>query len=117
VNIDDFPPEYQKQIRRKIGLEDRHTRGVAKLEPAARHEPVAAVCCAKVDSPVGLLVRTFRKRPCDVDNTSIKGFLDGIVAAGFLESDALSQVKEITYREQKSDRDETVMEFNLCDVE
>lgn len=59
------------------------------------------------DSPVRVRFDHYRVGLIDIDNYSIKGCLDGIVAANVLVDDSPAYVREVIHRQHKIGRAET----------
>ena len=55
----------------------------------------------RFNSPVCILVHSFRHRLADPDNVSTKAALDGIVKVGILGNDTAKQVQEIRFKQTK----------------
>jgi len=53
------------------------------------------------DSPVNVLVHSYRYRLCDPDGISVKWALDAIVKAGILVDDKSENIKEVRFRQTK----------------
>lgn len=81
----------------------------ANLEPDACHEPVAANAVAPFDSLVRVSFIHTRKRLADSDGISGKAALDGLVACGLLKDDSASYVEEVSHRQRKGEREETLI--------
>ena len=66
------------------------------------------------DSRYDLLVKSYRKRKHDPDGISIKAVLDGCVREEILPDDSWDEIRQITFRSikcQKDQQEETVIEF------
>lgn len=55
----------------------------------------------RFDSPVGIVVTSYRVRLCDLDGISAKAIIDGIVHRGILQDDGPEWVTSLEYREVK----------------
>lgn len=62
---------------------------------------MAAEQVQKFNTAVCLCFTHYRHRYCDIDNLSVKAFIDGIVKAGILGDDSTKEVKEIRHRQVK----------------
>lgn len=61
-------------------------------------------------------VHSRRKRLVDADGVSAKAVIDGFVAAGLLEDDSHQYVEEVSYSQEKIDKDEaeeTILRFYI----
>lgn len=58
-----------------------------------------------------LHIHSRRKRLCDPDGISAKAFIDGVVGSGLLPDDNSEWIEEITFTQEKSDIEETIMEI------
>lgn len=94
VRIEDLPPRLQEQVRKQLVLDRKNT--VPDAEPEydphktlENHSQVAAI-----STPVYIVVCCYRTSGLrwDLDNVSIKPFIDGIVEAGLLKDDSTKQV-------------------------
>lgn len=55
----------------------------------------------RFNSPVCLLIHSFRYRLCDPDGLSAKAVIDGLVNVGVLTDDSAKQIKEISFKQTK----------------
>jgi hypothetical protein len=125
MKIEDFPDEYQQQIRRKIGVPTRPAVCRSHLEQPVGPGPLAEGKGAALDSlgRVRLRCTTRCHRLGDCDGRSYKHIIDGLVLAGRLKDDSPEYVESVEMRQEKIPRtqpEETVVELyevNLCDVE
>ena len=84
----------------------------ANMEPPISHAPLGAQEMPRYDSPVCILVNSYRHRLTDADNVSAKAAIDGIVKVGILSDDSPKQVKEVRFRQVKipaSEEEKTVI--------
>lgn len=63
------------------------------------------------DSPVRVVIHSYRKRLTDADGISAKAAIDGLVKAGLLKDDSPKYVEEVTYRQYKSKEEKTIIEI------
>ena len=63
------------------------------------------------DSPVRVVIHSYRKRLTDADGISAKAAIDGLVKAGLLTDDSPKYVEEVTYRQYKSKEEKTIIEI------
>lgn|GEM_PF-1581171 len=111
MNIDDFPPDVQRQIRRKLAQENRVAVSPADLERLACHESMATGQGAPLDTPCRLRVICHRKRLADYDGISCKALTDGLVRSGVLVADSAQAVVQSPEILQIKDREEqTIVE-------
>ena len=55
----------------------------------------------RYDTPVCIIVNSYRKRLCDPDGISAKAVIDGIVKAGILSDDTTKQISEVRFKQTK----------------
>jgi len=99
---------------------NRATLPAAPMESNPCHEPVAEKEVARFNSPVRIVVTSYRKYPHDTDGCSVKAVLDGLTRSGILASDTSEFVKEITFKSVKSDIEKTIIEiasYTYCNIE
>jgi len=116
VKIDDFPPEYQQQIRRKIGVPTRPALQTTHLECPVGPGPLAAGEGAALDTPgcVRVCFTSRRHRLADSDGISYKFALDSLVLAGVIKDDSPEYVESVEMRQEKipmTQPEETVVEL------
>lgn len=116
MNIADFPPEYQKQIRRKIGLPTRPavpSRDVESDSPD-EHPGAVSVQAARPFGRVRVRVLGRRHRLCDPDGQSVKAVLDGLVEGCVLRGDSSEFIAGVEMLQEKiptTEPEETVVEL------
>jgi len=88
---------------------NRIANQLAKLERRARYESLERQGYKRPDAPVTISVHTIRPKRRDIDNTSIKAALDGIVSCGILEDDGPNQIKEIRFTQEKGETEKTII--------
>ena len=59
-------------------------------------------------------VHSKRKRLADQDGCSIKAVLDGIIQAGILPDDSAKFIQKISFTQEKSKDEETIITFTSC---
>jgi len=79
----------------------------ADVEPTASHEQMGAEGVQRFDTPVRLSFTHYRHNLADIDNLSVKAFIDGIVAGGILVDDSAKEVKSISHEQVKITKTET----------
>jgi len=55
----------------------------------------------RFNSPVCIIIHSYRRRLADPDGISAKAALDGIVRAGILADDTAKQIKEVRFKQTK----------------
>jgi Holliday junction resolvase RusA-like endonuclease len=55
----------------------------------------------RFNTPVHILIHSFRHRLVDPDNICAKGVIDAIVRAGLLADDTTEQISEVRYKQTK----------------
>ena len=68
-----------------------------------------------MDKEFCLHVHSKRKRLADQEGISIKAVLDGIVRAGILPDDSAKFIKKVTFTQEKSKDEETILTFYSFD--
>ena len=87
---------------------------VTNVECTACHEQMEASKGEAFDSPVDLLVVSFRSRLADPDGISAKAAIDGCVHRGILRDDNARWVREVRYQQVKvknQDEEKTLLIF------
>ncbi len=102
-DIGKLPPEYQAQIRAALALP------VAILEQCAVDAVKQKNEVQAFNTPVNINIHSKRKRECDPDGISAKWAIDSLVNNGLLINDSAKHVKSITYTQEKSDIEETII--------
>lgn len=88
---------------------NRATLSVAKLERIVNHQSLEAQGYQAPNSPVDILVHSVRQRRSDVEGTSFKYTLDGIVQAGVIPDDGPNQVRSVKYTQEKGNEEKTII--------
>lgn len=60
-------------------------------------------------TPVRIHIHSRRKRLTDADGVSAKAAIDGLVHGGLLEDDSARFVQEVSYSQEKSSEEETII--------
>ena len=81
------------------------------MEPATCHEPLGEKEGASLATRFRVRCTTRGKRLGDVDGRSIKAVLDGFTKAGIWPDDNAESVVEVSFRQEKHDNDETIIEI------
>jgi hypothetical protein len=63
----------------------------------------------RLDTPCSIHIHSKRKRLCDPDGVSAKYLIDGLVLAGILQDDRQENVEEVTFSQEKSKEEETII--------
>ena len=58
------------------------------------------------DTPVSIHIHSKRKRLTDADSVSAKAAIDGLVHAGLLQDDSPEFVQEVSYSQEKTEKDD-----------
>ena len=61
------------------------------------------------NSSVSIHVHSKRQRLCDADGISAKAVIDGLVSAGILQDDSPNYVNAVSYSQEKSQIEETII--------
>ena len=81
--------------------ENNLTHTAADLEQAFSDASLGAQKMSRFNSPVCILIHSFRHRLGDPDGISAKAAIDGIVASGILADDTAKQIKEVRFKQTK----------------
>jgi hypothetical protein len=100
-----------KNGRTKVTKEGCATLSLADLESFIKHEqisegeptPLVTRCCIHIHSK--------RKRLTDADGVSAKAAIDGLVHGNLLQDDSSKFVKEVSYSQEQSKDEETIIEL------
>jgi len=116
VELNDLPPRYREQAKRKIAAQTRTANKNVNPKPSSKHGEVESVQVFKIDPPVSVEVYGKRRRPCDVDNTYIKPALDRVIEHNkLLPDDGPEYIKRVTYnaaeKVKEIQEEKTVIEF------
>lgn len=101
-------------IRKKIQYEyhpNNSSLSFTDLEPDISYGPPAKDESKEVDTRVCLRVHSKRRRLADPDGLYFKAALDGIVAGGILRDDSAKFIKEISFSQEISEVEETVIDI------
>ena len=71
------------------------------MEQTFSHELLGAKKMPRFDTPVRILIHSYRHRLVDTDNVSGKAAIDALVHAGILADDSPKQVTEVSFRQTK----------------
>jgi hypothetical protein len=84
---------------------------VANLEQIIGDAPLAEEEIERLVTPCRIHIHSKRKGQVDADGISAKAVIDGAVHAGILSDDSPKFVKEVTFSQEKSKKEETVLKF------
>ena len=96
---------------KKTSNEDSAALSAPYMEHDFREKLAAKTQDEPHDSRFSIHVHSRRKRPTDADGVSAKAAIDGIVNAGILKDDSPKEVKKVSYSQEKSSFDETIIEI------
>jgi hypothetical protein len=116
MNLEDFPDDYQRQIRRKIGVPASPPVQSADLECPSGTGPLATGAGAALDTLGRVRIRCLsrRHRLADSDGISYKAIIDSLVLERVIEDDGPKYVESVEMRQEKipmGDPEETVIEL------
>jgi len=116
VDINDLPPRYREQAKRKVAAQARNSRVHVSKKQNPKHGEVASVQVYQIDTPVSIEVYSKRRRPPDTDSIYIKPALDCAVATfKLLPDDGPEWIKEVHYfaaeKVKTHEEEETIIEF------
>lgn len=111
MRIEDLPECYRDQARELYGKAtgNKTTVCAANVESAACNDPMGPKANARFDSPVSIRIHSKRKRLADSDGVSAKAAIDGLVHCGILQDDSPKFVKEVSYSQEQSEGEETII--------
>lgn len=96
VKVPYDPPNWNEYIK----LERGHW-GASNALKQREKQIMQYVCHGKKwdgGYPIEIIVRPhFKEKRKDLDNTRIKGLIDGMVECGFIDNDNLTKIQKITY--------------------
>ena len=84
-----------------IGHENHITNSTTDMESVACNEFLGEKKMPRFNTPVRLLIHSYRHRLVDSDNVSGKAAIDALVHAGILADDSPKQVTEVSFRQTK----------------
>lgn len=107
ITIEDLPEKFRAQVRAQLG--NRVAVQTPIVERSVEHEPVAEKEVAGFARRVHIHVHSRLKRARDCDSTSCKYLVDSLVSAGILKGDDAAHVKAVTFSQEKSKEDQTLI--------
>ena len=81
------------------------------VEPTASHESLATEKGPGLDKRCRLHVHSKRRRLCDPDGISAKAAIDALVVAKLLRDDSAKFIKEISFSQEVSEIEETIIDI------
>ena len=81
--------------------ENHTTNSTTDMESVAWNEFLGEKKMPRFDTPVRILIHSYRHRLVDSDNVSGKAAIDALVHAGILADDSPKQVTEVSFRQTK----------------
>jgi|SRR5690242_15958960 len=90
--------------------EDRAAVSVADLEPDSKHDIAPTNAAEKTHPRFRIHVHSRRRRLADPDGISIKAAIDGLVRGGLLDDDGPKVIEAVTFSQEKSVIEETVID-------
>lgn len=119
IGINDLPPHMREQARKQLSkavASGGAPRSHGVPESTAHHALPQGPCPAEISTPVYLVVLLYRTAGLhwDLDNASIKPFLDGIVQSGLLEDDSTAQIQgliHLPFKVKTKAEEKTELEF------
>lgn len=85
------------------------TFSLSDLESYISNGDMAKEKITPFSSPVSIHIHSKRKRLVDIDGISAKAIIDGIVHSGLLVDDSPAYVKEVSYSQETSSEEETIV--------
>lgn len=98
-----------KKTKRKGTKGNTLAFSITSLEQVARDESLAEGECSPLDTPCHIHIHSKRKRLADADGVSGKAAIDSLVHAGLLEDDGPKIVTGVSYSQEKSSEEETII--------
>lgn len=116
VKLEQLPPKLRKQAEQQLSADrSRNSRKDAESKCNPQHALEAGSQAPKISQAVYLVVLLYRTgQEFDLDNASIKPFLDGVVSRGMVKDDSCKHIVGLVKlpRQVKTKAEErTVMEF------
>ena len=106
--------DLQRVLSKRSKARNRTPVPTTNVEPDSSNGNLAKKKVARLDTPVSLLVHSFRHRLCDSDGLSAKAAIDGVVKAEIIEDDAPQFIEEVRYRQtkiKKTEAEKTLLIF------
>jgi Holliday junction resolvase RusA-like endonuclease len=100
-----------KNGKSKVTKKNCLTLSLADLESVVKHESLAKVEATPLATRCNIHIHSKRKRLTDADGASAKAVIDGLVHGGLLQDDSSQFVKEVSYSQEQSKEEETIIEI------
>jgi len=116
MNINDLPPKFRAQAKEQLAAGSRDTRQDDQSESDSHYAFQKNTHTAAISAPVYLVVLCYRTAGLrwDLDNVSIKPFLDGLVEAGVLKDDSCKEIQgliTLPFKVKTKAEEHTELEF------
>ena len=98
-------------MNEKAGGQNCDTDTSADMESFVSDVAYGQKGCQAQNPRYSIHIHSKRKRLADPDGISAKAAIDGIVRAGLLPDDSHDYIKEITFSQEKSQTNETIIEI------
>lgn len=95
----------------KIKAEVNPAVSPADVESNPKHGSPAKNVDKEIHSRFRIHVHSRRRRLCDPDGVCAKAAIDGLVAGGLLADDSAKYIDSVTFSQEKSDVEETIIEI------
>lgn len=82
------------------------TVSLADVEQSSWYAALVEEGVTPFTTPVGIHIHSKRKRLTDADSISAKAAIDGLVHAGLLQDDSPKYVQEVSYSQERTEKDE-----------
>lgn len=99
-------------------INDNLANRAANVESTAGDESLGPQAGQRFDSPVSILVISYRVRLADPDGISAKAAIDGLVYFGILRDDSQKEVEEVRFRQVKVknfSEEKTIIEIKVVE--
>lgn len=113
VSINDLDPRYQEQVRRQLAG-DRVPGKTPDVEHGPRHALEGKKEAPRCNGPVDIRVLQRRHKLCDPEGACFKYVLDSLVDCGVLRSDDAESIREVSFTQEKSETEETIITITPC---
>lgn len=105
--------EYADLLARQRARYNRPAVPVADVECNSGNESTAADDTKKDHPRFRIHVHSKRRRLADPDGISIKAAIDGLVRGGLLADDSAKEIQDVTFSQEKSAIEETIITVEL----
>ena len=115
VRIDELPPYYRDQLRKKLKDQADLPGKAPYVEPHNRDEPIRAKEAPRLNGPHCIRILEYRHRLTDFGGGSEKYLVDALVTAGIFKDDSLKEVckieREAPIKIPTSEEERTIVEI------